>query len=410
MKYTKNFYQIKSNDEIFNEIKQEINTIGYYNLPLQDTSDIKEYAKTITKEHIIVIGVGGSSLGAMAIYEFLKKSKLFSKKLYFFDTTDPIDIAHKLSMVKEHLQNNTHFITISKSGQTIESIAILKYLNSLAKINASNSTIITETNTTLAKYATKNNIKMFEIPKNVGGRFSVLSPVGLLPLSIVGANIDKLLKGAKKVRDSFFDKSEEYDIIIQKARFFVENKHRFNTNIIFSYSASLEAFNKWYVQLWGESLGKLNVNKTAQSHTPIGLIGPIDQHSFLQLIIEGKRDKSVTFIKIQNFDDDSTIPKTNLDGYDELDYIDDLSFSKLMNMQADATIKSVAERKDIPYDVITIDRVDEESIAKLIFTYQLITSIVAKFVKINAYNQPGVEYGKIILKDMLQKNKTFNNK
>ena len=409
MKYIKNFYQIKSNDEIFNEIKQEIDSIGYYNLPLQDVSNIKEYAKTITKEHIIVIGVGGSSLGAMAIYEFLKKSKLFSKKLYFFDTTDPIDIGHKLSMVKEHLQNNTHFITISKSGQTIESIAILKYLSSLTKINASNSTIITETNTTLAKYATKNNIKMFEIPKNVGGRFSVLSPVGLLPLSIVGADIDKLLKGARKVRDSFFNKAEEYDIIIQKARFFVENKHRFNTNIVFSYSASLEAFNKWYVQLWGESLGKLNVNKTAQSHTPIGLIGPIDQHSFLQLIIEGKRDKSVTFIKIQDFDDDSKIPKNNLDGYDELNYIDDLSFSKLMNMQADATIKSVAERKDIPYDVITIDRVDEESIAKLIFTYQLITSIVAKFVKINAYNQPGVEYGKIILKDMLQKNKTFNN-
>jgi len=409
MKYIKNFYQIKSNDEIFNEIKQEIDSIGYYNLPLQDVSNIKEYAKTITKEHIIVIGVGGSSLGAMAIYEFLKKSKLFSKKLYFFDTTDPIDIGHKLSMVKEHLQNNTHFITISKSGQTIESIAILKYLSSLTKINASNSTIITETNTTLAKYATKNNIKMFEIPKNVGGRFSVLSPVGLLPLSIVGVDIDKLLKGARKVRDSFFNKAEEYDIIIQKARFFVENKHRFNTNIVFSYSASLEAFNKWYVQLWGESLGKLNVNKTAQSHTPIGLIGPIDQHSFLQLIIEGKRDKSVTFIKIQDFDDDSKIPKNNLDGYDELNYIDDLSFSKLMNMQADATIKSVAERKDIPYDVITIDRVDEESIAKLIFTYQLITSIVAKFVKINAYNQPGVEYGKIILKDMLQKNKTFNN-
>ncbi len=409
MKYIKNFYQIKSNDEIFNEIKQEVDSIGYYNLPLQDVSNIKEYAKTITKEHIIVIGVGGSSLGAMAIYEFLKKSKLFSKKLYFFDTTDPIDIGHKLSMVKEHLQNNTHFITISKSGQTIESIAILKYLSSLTKINASNSTIITETNTTLAKYATKNNIKMFEIPKNVGGRFSVLSPVGLLPLSIVGADIDKLLKGARKVRDSFFNKAEEYDIIIQKARFFVENKHRFNTNIVFSYSASLEAFNKWYVQLWGESLGKLNVNKTAQSHTPIGLIGPIDQHSFLQLIIEGKRDKSVTFIKIRDFDDDSKIPKNNLDGYDELNYIDDLSFSKLMNMQADATIKSVAERKDIPYDVITIDRVDEESIAKLIFTYQLITSIVAKFVKINAYNQPGVEYGKIILKDMLQKNKTFNN-
>jgi len=405
MKYTKNFYQIKSNDEVFEEIVQEIDNIGYYNLPMQNTNDIKEYAKTITKEHIIVIGVGGSSLGAMAIYEFLKKSKGFTKKLHFFDTTDPIDIEHKLSLVKEHLSSNAHFITISKSGQTIESIAILKYINSLVKIEKSNSTIITELDSPLAKYANANSIKIFEIPKNVGGRFSVLSPVGLLPLSIVGVDIDKLLKGAKWVRDSFFNKAEEYDIIIQKARFFVENKHRFNTNIVFSYSASLEAFNKWYVQLWGESLGKLNANKTAQSHTPIGLIGPIDQHSFLQLIIDGKRDKSVTFIKIQDFDNETKIPANNLCGYDELEYIDNLSFSELMNMQADATIESVAERKDIPYDVITIDRVDEDSIARLMFTYQLITSIVAKFVKINAYDQPGVEYGKIILKDMLRKDK-----
>jgi glucose-6-phosphate isomerase len=91
----------------------------------------------------------------------------------------------------------------------------------------------------------------------------------------------------------------------------VENKGRFNINAIFSYSSALEGFNKWYVQLWAESLGKLNINKTRQALTPIALIGPIDQHSFLQLIIDGVRDKTVTFIKIADLKDDTIIPKSD---------------------------------------------------------------------------------------------------
>jgi glucose-6-phosphate isomerase len=409
MQYSKNFYQIKSNDEIFEEIKKEQESIGYYSLPTKDISDIKQYAKTITKKHIAVIGVGGSSLGALAIYEFLKKSHTYSKQLHFFDTTDPVDIRHKLSLIGDSLKNDTHFITISKSGETIESIAILKYLSSLVKIDKTNSTIISESDSALSNFANKkyNQIKIFIIDKNIGGRFCVFSPAGLVCLAIVGVNIDMLLKGANYIKQSFFNKQKHYEIIIQKARFFVENKHRFNTNVVFSYSTSLEGFNKWYIQLWGESLGKLNINKTAQSHTPIGLIGPIDQHSFLQLIIEGKRDKSVTFIKIDNFKDKTKIPQNSLVGYDKLDYINGLSFSKLIHFQANATIKAVLECKDIPCDVITLNRVDETSIAKLMFSYQLITSIVAKFVKIDAYNQPGVEYGKIILKDMLQNDNSF---
>jgi len=398
MQYSKNFYQIKSNETIFQAIKDEVDSIGYYNLPLQDTTKIKDYAKTITKKYIAVIGIGGSTLGTVAIYNFLKKTKEYEKFLYFFESTDPMDIQARLNKIK---LEDTHFIIISKSGTTIETISIFKYLSSLVKIDKENSTIISEIDSKLTIYADKHQIKTFEIPKNVGGRFSVFSAVGLLPLAILGVDIDNLLKGAKTVRDSFFSQGIHYEPTMQKARFLVENKNRFNINVVFSYSTALEGFNKWYIQLWGESLGKKNINGTKQSHTPIGLIGPVDQHSFLQLIAEGKRDKTITFIKINDFQDDRKIPANTLDGFDDLDYIDNLSFSELIENQANATIEAIENLKDIPCDVITIEKVDEYNIAKLMFNYQLLTSIIGKFVQINTYNQPGVEDGKIILKDNL---------
>ena len=388
---------MKSNETIFEFIKEEVKTIGYYNLPLQNTTKIKEYSKTITKKDIAIIGIGGSTLGTIAIYDFLKKTNNYSKILHFFESTDPMDIKSRLNRLT---LEDTHFVVISKSGTTIETISIFKYLSSLITIDKLNCTIVSEDDSKLTNYANKHKIKTFTIPKNVGGRFSVFSAVGLLPLSIIGVDVDALLAGAKEVKDSFFSKGEHYEPTIQKARFLVENKNRFNINVLFSYSTALEGFNKWYIQLWGESLGKININNTKQSHTPIGLIGPVDQHSFLQLIVEGKRDKTVTFIKINDFNDDTTIPSNTLDGFDDLEHINDLPFSKLIEAQANAIIQDL---KDIPCDVITIEKVDEYNIAKLMYNYQLLTSCIGKFVQIDTYNQPGVENGKIILKNQLQK-------
>lgn len=401
MQYSKNFYQIRSNQYIFDAIKAEREYIGYYNLPFQDTSAIKEYASIVNKKHIVLIGIGGSSLGARAIYEFLLTSNSYSKTLHFLETTDPLDINHQLKNID---LADSHFVVISKSGTTIETIATFKYITSLIEINNTNCTVVSEERSKLTKYANKHNIKTFYLDENVGGRFSVFSVVGLVPLAMVGVDVDELLNGCKKVSNSFFEQSEFYEPIMEKARFFVENKHRFNVNVVFSYSSSLESFNKWYVQLWGESLGKRNVNNNKQSLTPIGLIGPVDQHSFLQLIIDGVRDKTITFIKIDDFQESTNIPANTLEGFEDLEYIDGLSFSQLINLQADATIKSIEEQKDIPCDIITIDKVDEYSIAGLMFTYQLLTSIIGKFVQIDTYNQPGVERGKIILKEELNGN------
>jgi len=399
MQYSKNFYQIKSNEIIFEAIKDEIGTIGYYDLPLQDTSSFKSYAKEVTQKDIAVIGIGGSTLGTLAIYNFLKKANTYDKKLHFFESTDPMDIQSRLQKLD---LEDTLFIIISKSGTTIETISLFKYFHSLTKIDKSNCVIVSEEKSKLTTYAKKHDMQTFDIPENVGGRFSVFSAVGLLPLAIIGVDIDNLLNGAKKIRNSFFNKEEFYEPLIQKARFMVENKTKFNINVLFSYSSSLEAFNKWYIQLWGESLGKININGTKQAHTPIGLVGPVDQHSFLQLIAEGKRDKTVTFVKVNDFEDNTIIPSNTLDGFEDLEYVDGLKFADLIEAQANATIEAIENMSDIPCDVITIDKVDEYNIASLMFNFQLLTSIIGKFVQINTYDQPGVEAGKIILKNKLQ--------
>ena len=393
MKYHKNFYQIKSNDEIFARIKAERKTIGYYNLPYQDTSEIKNYAATINKKHIVVLGIGGSSLGARAIYEFLLPANSYQKDLLFLETIDPLKINQHLKEIDLH---EAQFVIISKSGNTIETISIFKYLNSLIEINQSNCTIVSEVTSNLTQFANDNHIKTFDLAQDVGGRFSVFSVVGLVPLAMVGMDIDNLLNGCKRVADSFFEQDDYYKPIIRKARFLVENKSRFNINVVFSYSSLLESFNKWYVQLWAESLGKININDTRQALTPIGLVGPVDQHSFLQLIMDGVRDKTVTFIKIDDLKDSSCIPIDKANKFSNLswDCAEGFSFNELLNMQADATIASVQAQKDIPCDIISIRTVDEYNIAKIMFSYQLLVSCIGAFLQINTYDQPGVEYGK----------------
>ena len=395
-----------SDEQIFAEIKRERESIGYYSLPHSDTTFLKARIDSLnfTQKQIAVIGIGGSTLGTYAIYNFMKynkqNSKTLKKELFFFESTDPVNLNGTLSQLN---LEDTLFIVISKSGTTIETISIFKYLMSITKIDKSNLLVITENDSKLNTFAKANDINSFEIPKNVGGRFSVLSNVGLVPLYLAGFDIDELLKGAKNISTSFFEQHELYDHLIKKARTYYEFKDVYNINAVFSYSQLLEGFNKWYIQLWGESLGKIDINNTNQGLTPIGLLGPVDQHSFLQLIVEGQRDKTVTFIKIKDFKDNTKIASIHLEGLEELDYINNLDFEDLINLQADATIASVKEyKKDIPIDLIEIEEISEYEIGKLLFYYELLTSIVGKFLRINTYDQPGVEGGKIILKEMLK--------
>jgi glucose-6-phosphate isomerase len=400
--------QVDEKVQLFSQIEEETLEIGYYNLPTQNIDNILAYAESFDKniENIVVLGIGGSSLGAKAIYEFLKPVQQPTRKLYFFESTDPLNIMELLSKID---LEKSHFLIISKSGTTVETISIFKYLYN-QQSSSSSYTFITDENSALDKFANEIGSKAFYLPENVGGRFSVLSVVGLLPLALCGVDIKELLSGANKVKESFFNDGYIKDSILNKAIFYAKYHTTYNINCLFAYSETLRYFSEWYVQLWGESLGKKQCNSAFHvGVTPIGLIGPKDQHSFLQLIVEGTRNKSITFIKIDDFQNELTVPNITLPHLESLDILNGITFHDLITMQSDSVIEALQEQGDIPLDEIIIKCVNEDSIGQLIYYYELLTSLVGKLMNVNTYNQPGVESGKIILKNKLKNNKGKKN-
>ena len=407
------YFTSNAHDGLFNRIKLETENIGYYNLPQQNLDYLSNYLERLDDKHklesitdVVVVGIGGSSLGAKAIYNFLEPLNNLTRHLHFLDSTDPIAIRNccqKLNL------NTSHFLIISKSGTTIETIAIYKYLLEITKNNSNQDlpfTFITDKNSPLEKHAKDLGAIVVNIQDNVGGRFSALSSVGIIPLALVGINVEELLKGAKKTKQSFFEAGYMQEALLKKATFYAKNSTIYNINAIFSYSESLNSFNQWYVQLWGESLGKRQLNSAFNvGLTPIGLTGPKDQHSFLQLLVDGTRNKTVTFIKMSNFEDDLTIPSIKLKNLESLDTINGVSFSNLINTQADSIIESLKQSERIPLDEIIVDRQNAFSIGQLIYYFELLTSLVGDLLNINTYNQPGVESSKKILINKLMSQK-----
>ncbi|MBT4731818.1 glucose-6-phosphate isomerase [Candidatus Woesearchaeota archaeon] len=391
-------------------IQKETDKIGYYNLPKQNTSYIDDYLKQLDRRQgldnikdIVVIGIGGSSLGAKSVYYFIKSVRKLKRKLHFIDSTDPITITNTCDRLN---LNSTHFLVISKSGSTIETIAAYKYTLGLINGSATDCfpfTFITDKNSLLEKHAVKVGGLIVNIQDNVGGRFSVLSSVGLIPLILADIKVDCLLQGAAKINNSFFKKGCVQEALLKKATFYAKNSTNYNINAIFSYTDSLQYFNDWYVQLWGESLGKKQKNSAFNvGLTPIGLTGPKDQHSFLQLLADGTRNKSVTFIKLKEFNNQQSIPDIRLKELENLDLINNIKFSTLINLQEESIFESLSASKRIPLDEITIQKQDEFSIGQLIYYYELLTSLVGDLLNINTYDQPGVESGKQILVKKLQ--------
>jgi len=385
----------------FASVKEEQQKVGYFTLPQQQTEILLAYVEDMP-EHIktiAVIGIGGSALGAKAVYEFIRPTRKLARELCFFESTDPIHIHRMLEQID---LNVTHFIVISKSGTTVETMAIYKYILALQS-DHTNYTFVTDPGSPLDRYAKTTGAACFHLPSNVGGRFSVLSVVGLLPLALCGIDISQLLKGAEFVQQSFFEQGYMHDTLLKKAAFYAKNHAQYHINCLFAYSEALQSFCQWYVQLWGESLGKRQRHSAFHvGLTPIGLIGPKDQHSFLQLIMEGTRDKSVTFLKVEDFQEQQMeVPETTLPHLEALDLLNRLSFNTLINMQCDSIVESLQEQEDIPLDIITIPRMDEYTMGTLIYYYELLTSLVGSLIDVNTYDQPGVEAGKKILKEKL---------
>jgi len=392
--------------------QKESQKVGFFDLPISQKKLIKqietfkksnELLKHNRLKDLVIVGIGGSSLGTRAVDDLLRFSKNRNIiNIHFLENLDPIFLLDNLKKIEF---DKALFIVVSKSGSTVETISLAKYLVNFVKKRSlitqykDHVCVISDSNSSLDKLAKKLDIESFEVPANVGGRFSVLSSVGLVPLSILGYDVEQLLKGADILRKKFFAQKQKH-AIFQKADFLTHSKA--NINVLFSYSSLFESFNKWYIQLWGESLGKIDSTKKRTGLTPVGLIGSIDQHSFLQLIVEGPQDKTVTFIKLKHFDIPIRIPNLSFEFLEKTDFVNGKNFQTVINAQCDATMESVIEQ-NVPTDLIEINRLDEESVGYLIYYYELLTAVCGVFLGIDTYNQPGVEDGKKKLYQIISK-------
>ena len=380
-------------------MNDEKELVGYYDLPALSNGIIEQISKLKKSlpnfNNIALVGVGGSSLGVKAIYEMLAHGQ---KNLIFFDNLDPFLIASNLNKIS---LDDTIFIISSKSGTTIETISIFKCILERFKIvNFENFIIISDPNSPLEIYAKARNIRVFNIPKNVGGRFSVLSAVGLVPLGLSGVDVSEILNGAMACKAQHLGGDD--DTILQKAYHYARHETA-KINVLFSYSSRLASFNDWFVQLWAESLGKKRGYKRV-GLTPVGLIGSKDQHSFLQLIMEGAKDKTVTFITAKKHEDQNLkLSNLSLDGLQSCDFTNDLEIASVLNAQARATMQAL-KSENISVDEIRLDSLDAWHSGYLVYYYELLTSATGLMLGINTYNQPGVELAKLLLRQNLEQN------
>lgn len=389
-------------------VEKEQGVSGYFTLG-KDSVSVMEDTLLYAKENkyvqqcntIVVIGIGGSSLGTKAIDSVLKHKNKDAKKIIFLENPDEIDLAEKLDAIDI---DKTLFCVVSKSGTTIETISIFKEILTYFDLDHKSSEkekiiTITDEDSSLHKFSHQYGIQCYNIPANVGGRFSVLTAVGIVPLTLAGYDMKSLLEGADEMVERFFHGEENH--LLKKAALLVEHRNEAPMNVIFSYANALEDFTKWYVQLWAESLGKIDKYGNHTGMTPIGHIGSVDQHSFLQLIMQGPRDKTVTFIKVDDFEKDIKIPKISLKYLEKTDYINGYSFNELIDGECEATKESIT-KQGINVDKITLKSLDEKSIGEMILYYELLTSLCGIMLDIDTYNQPGVEIGKQILVSKFQ--------
>lgn len=386
-------YANRINDEF------ESGDVGYYHLidtSLKLIDESKEFINN--KDHIkniILVGMGGSSCGVKALKDLLFNQNTSLKNLYIIDNTSSFTLMEILKCIdiKESL-----FLITSKTGNTIEVISIFKiiigYFN--LKLNELQDyfIFITDKDSNLHKQAKDLNIKTFFIPNNVGGRFSILSAVGIVPFCFCGYDAKELLNGARACFEDFF--IHKKDEILQKAYHYCTHKNA-NINVLFSYNDIFRGFNEWYIQLIAESLGKKQGYKRI-GLTPIALIGARDQHSFLQLIMDGPKNKTITFLKIKNLKNSPIIPDINFKFLDSSS--NNIKLQELLNAQCDATMHALIS-ENLSVDLIEIEYLDPWHIGYLMYYYELFTSACGIMLGINTYDQPGVEVGKLILKNIL---------
>ncbi|ENP7041429.1 glucose-6-phosphate isomerase [Campylobacter coli] len=394
--------EIRTISSYANRINDEVESgdIGYYHLIDTSLTLIDESLNFIQdKEHvknIVLVGMGGSSCGVKALRDMLFDEKNNQRELFILDNTSSHSFSRTLEKIK---LEESLFLIISKTGSTIEVVSLFKLLIEHFKLDMQELKkyfiFITDKDSKLHKEGENLGIKCFFIPANVGGRFSILSAVGIVPLCFCGYNAKALLEGAKACFEDFF--IHKKDEILQKAYHYCTHKSA-NINVLFSYSDAFKGFNEWYIQLIAESLGKKQGYKRI-GLTPIALIGARDQHSFLQLIMDGPKNKTITFLKIKDSQKAPVIPDIHFKFLDDLS--NKVNLHDLLNAQCDATMHALIA-ENLSVDIIELEKLDVWHAGYLMYYYELFTSACGVMLGINTYDQPGVEVGKLILKNILK--------
>ena len=361
-----------------------------------DIEEINNIAANIRSDFqdVVILGVGGSSLGGKTLVAIKNNPQI---NIRFLESIDSYSIKNSLEEI--NLENSC-FLVISKSGETIETICqTLIIIEKLKELNISNLErkfifITQNQDNTITRIAKNLGSRIYYHPQNIGGRFSYLTIVGLLPSALVGLDIKAIRQGARTVIDDFVNQGTENNNVAQIcAEQLYLLSEGFNNNVIMPYIDSLKDFTDWYRQLWAESLGKNGFGST-----PINSMGTIDQHSQLQLYLDGPRDKFFTFIINKNRSCDFIIK--DLPGCSTR--FGNKSLNKILVVEQNSTIEVLSDRK-FPIRILEINQINESSLSALMMQFFLETIIIAKSKNINPFDQPAVELRKNLAKKYLNK-------
>jgi glucose-6-phosphate isomerase len=385
--------------------------IGFFHL----TDDNKHldsskviFEKYRDRKHFVQIGIGGSALGPQMLIDALGKNK--DVTFTFLDNTDADHIFDELNKID---LKNSIFYVVSKSGGTAEtmaSFAICRTLLKKAGVQEEDfkNYFVFSTDplkSDLRDLANEKGFDTLEVPSNIGGRFSVLTSVGLFPALFAGIDIDKLYAGAQDIKQELLA-TKDNDLLISASHLayaFLESDIRVDQTILMPYSSKLKNLSHWFVQLWGESLGKFSeIKNKNMGLTPIPAYGATDQHSQMQLFMEGPNDKFMFLIEVENKEHDFKLD--NSIGKSSSEALNGYTLNQLLSAQLHGTLKALRDRnRNVCH--IKIDRNDEFNLGRMILFFESLTALMGYHLFVDPFNQPGVELGKKYAYEFLTKGK-----
>lgn len=402
--------------ELHKKANDEKDFVGWLELPTKyDKKEflrIKKAAKKIKKESdiLVVIGIGGSYLGARAVIEALTntfnnmltdKQRKYPQILYVGNNLSPNYINELIEYIGE---KDFSVNVISKSGTTTEPAIAFRIFREILEnkygIDEARSRIYVTTDKergALKTLADNEGYEKFVIPDNVGGRYSVLTAVGLLPIATAGIDIDKLMQGAQNAQERYDDPNLKYNECYKYAvtRNILYKLYK-NTEILVNYEPKMHYFTEWWKQLYGESEGK-----DQKGIFPAGVDFTTDLHSMGQYIQEGRRNLFETVISIENPKSDITINKDE-DNLDGLNYLAGKTLDYVNKKAMEGTVKAHVTG-DVPNIMLTIENLDEENIGELIYFFEKACAMSGMILGVNPFNQPGVEEYKKNMFKLLKK-------